>query len=121
MGAWERQKLQQEVSEKLDLSDGDELRLGVNLSTLNDVLFFDRNIIQTTVIDEYKPRDSRDRKSESEILEIFVRINRQGTPLSRSDLFFSMLKLNWKGSAQTLDEFVQSVNEGIHLNSIPTL
>jgi uncharacterized protein with ParB-like and HNH nuclease domain/5-methylcytosine-specific restriction endonuclease McrA len=111
MGAWERQKLQQDIVEKLKLSDEDELRLGLNLSILRDVLFLDRSILKVTIIDEYKPRESRDRKSEADILEAFVRINREGTPLGKSDLFFSMLKLNWKESAETLPEFVKSINE----------
>ena len=46
------------------------------------------------------------------MLEIFVRINREGTALSRSDLIFSMLKLNWRESAEGLPEFVDSINEG---------
>jgi hypothetical protein len=39
-------------------------------------------------------------------------VNREGTPLSRSDLIFSMLKLNWKESAESLPQFVQEVNKG---------
>ncbi len=46
------------------------------------------------------------------MLEIFVRINREGTSLIRSDLIFSMLKLNWKESAEGLPEFVDAINEG---------
>jgi len=34
------------------------------------------------------------------------------TPLTRSDLVFSLLKLNWKESAETLPEFVAAVNKG---------
>ena len=34
------------------------------------------------------------------------------TPLSRSDLIFSMLKLNWRESAEGLPEFVRQINEG---------
>ena len=67
--------------------------------------------MKTSVIDENKPKDSTDRKTESDILEVFVRINRQGISLSRSDLIFSMLKLNWRESAEELPEFIKSVNE----------
>lgn len=119
MGAFEKRKVQGDIARRLGLSSEDELRMGFNLSALNDALFFDRNILKATVIDEYKPQGSRDRKSESDVLEAFVRINRQGTPLGKSDLFFSMLRLNWRESAGTLDEFVDSVNEGnsFHLDS----
>lgn len=100
------------VAKKLNLPETDESRLAINLSILNHALTKDENILKTSILDENKPRESHERKSESDILEAFVRINREGTPLSRSDLIFSMLKLNWKESAVSLAEFVQSINEG---------
>lgn len=112
MGAKERQKFKQDIGEKLELSNEDRLRLGLNLSILRDVLTIDESILKATVLDENKPRESPDRKSESDVLEAFVRINREGTPLSRSDLIFSMLKLQWKETAETLPEFVDNINEG---------
>jgi hypothetical protein len=112
MGPNERHKFQRDLVKQLKLSEEDEVRLGINLNILRDALMSDTGIIRATVLDENKPRDSPDRKSESDVLEAFVRINREGTPLSRSDLIFSMLKLNWKESAETLPEFVYSVNEG---------
>ena len=57
-------------------------------------------------------RTALNAKAKLTFLEIFVRINRQGMPLSRSDLIFSMLKPNWKESAEALPEFVESVNRG---------
>jgi len=112
MGPNERHRFQRDVAKKLKLSDEDEVRLGINLNILRDALSSDPTIVRATVLDENKPRDSPDRKSESDVLEAFVRINREGTPLSRSDLIFSMLKLNWRESAETLPEFVYSINEG---------
>ena len=112
MGVNERRKFQRDVVKKLTLSEEDEDRLAINLSILREALTSDTSIVRAMVLDENKPRDSPDRKSESDVLEAFVRINREGTPLSRSDLIFSMLKLNWKESAETLPEFVYSINEG---------
>jgi len=112
MGAKEIQKFQRDVGKKLKLSDEDEVRLGLNFATMNSALATDPNIVRSTVLDENKTRDSPDRKSESDVLEAFVRINREGTPLTRSDLIFSMLKLTWKESARTLPEFVSSINQG---------
>jgi hypothetical protein len=111
MGAKEIQQFQRDLAKKLALSDEDQLRLGLNFTILNNTLGTDPHIITASVLDENKPKDSPDRKSESDVLEAFVRINTQGTKLSRSDLIFSMLKLNWKESARTLPEFVDSVNE----------
>ena len=108
----ERQMFKKDVTKKFGLTDDDENRLDINLSTLRDVLSSEGNILKATIIDENKPSNSPDRKSESDVLEAFVRINREGTPLSRSDLIFSMLKLNWKESATTLPEFVSELNKG---------
>jgi len=112
MSTLERQKFRREMVKKLNLSEEDEDRLSFNLSHLRDVLSTDPNILKATVIDENIPRDSEDRKDESDVLEAFVRINTEGTKLSRSDLIFSILKLNWKESAVRLPEFVDEIGEG---------
>ncbi|MCC6756199.1 MAG: DUF262 domain-containing protein, partial [Solirubrobacterales bacterium] len=112
MGHEDRRELIKKLTQDLRLSEDDSLRLEINLGTLDEVLTRDQNILKVSVIDENLPSDSRSRKSEADILEIFVRVNREGTPLSRSDLIFSMLKLNWRESAEALPEFVRRVNEG---------
>ena len=106
-----KNKLQQDYS----LVDADLLRLELNTNKLIHSLSNDPNILKVSTIDENKPKDSHDRKSESDILEAFVRINRQGIPLSRSDLIFSMLKLNWKESADELPDFIREINKGNNL------
>lgn len=112
MGAMEKKDLIRDLSKTLSLLDADQLRLDVNLLTFDQALSKDENILRVSVVDENLAQESPYRKSEADVLEIFVRINREGTPLSRSDLIFSMLKLNWKESAEALPEFVSSVNEG---------
>jgi uncharacterized protein with ParB-like and HNH nuclease domain len=112
MGARERQSFERDVGDKYKLSDEDKLRLSLNLTILYQSLTIDTNILRTTVLDENKPRESPDRKTESDVLEAFVRINLEGTRLSRSDLIFSMLKLNWGESATNLPDFVDRINEG---------
>lgn len=111
-GVKDQQIFRRDIAKRLNLSETDDLRLETNLSILNHVLTKDENILKTSILDENKSRESSERKSESDILEAFVRINREGTPLSRSDLIFSMLKLNWKESAETLPEFVHRINNG---------
>jgi hypothetical protein len=119
MGARQRQEFRRDMGIRLQLPDEDSLRLELNLSLLRDALTSDVNILKTTVIDENKPRESHDRKEESDILEAFVRINRLGTRLERSDLIFSMLKLSWKESAESLPGFVDKINEGNSLEIDP--
>ena len=111
-GAREKKDLVRELSRTLHLSEDAQLRVDLNLSKIDEVLTKDENILRVSVIDEDLPNESPSRKSEADVLEIFVRVNREGTPLSRSDLIFSMLKLNWKESAEALPEFVRTVNEG---------
>jgi len=107
-----KRDFRKKISIKLKLDDENEGRLEANFAKLDEVLVKDENILKTSVIDENITSNSPERKSDSDVLEIFVRINRLGTPLSRSDLIFSMLKLNWKDSATALPEFVDSVNKG---------
>ncbi len=97
------------------LNDTDLFRLELNMNKLIHSLTNDPNILKVSTIDENKPKDSQDRKTESDILEAFVRINRQGITLNRSDLIFSMLKLNWKESADELPEFIKEINTGNNL------
>ena len=111
-GAVEKRRLRKGIVESLKLDEEDEGRLEINVSRLDDVLTKDENILRASIIDENKTSDSANRQTESDVLEIFVRINRNGTSLSRSDLIFSMLKLNWRESAIDLPEFVASINKG---------
>ncbi len=107
-----KQTYRKEITKQLKLKEEDELRLEINLAKLDEVLTKEQNILKASIIDENKPSGSQSRQTESDVLEIFVRINRLGTPLSRSDLIFSMIKLNWRESATTLPEFVDKVNDG---------
>jgi hypothetical protein len=107
-----RDEIARRVRRELRLDENLEARLRENLARFHDALTTNPNILKVSIIDENLPTDNPDRKTETDVLEIFVRINRLGTPLSRSDLIFSMLKLNWRESAETLPEFVRGVNEG---------
>jgi len=108
----EKRKPRKEVCEKLNLQEHADELIESNLARFDEVLTKDTNILKTSVVDEELPCESPMRKSESDVLEIFVRINRQGTPLNRSDLIFSMLKLKWRESAEALPEFVDKINQG---------
>ena len=112
MGPQDQIKLRRQLAKDLKLSETDSQRLEINLAQFQQALTKDANILDVLVIDENLPEKSQNRKSEADVLEIFVRVNQEGTPLSRSDLIFSMLKLNWKESAQDLPEFVKDINDG---------
>lgn len=108
----EKRQLRKKICKQLRLKEDAEELIEMNLARVDEALTKDNNILKTSVVDENLTNDSPARKSESDVLEIFVRINRQGTPLSRSDLIFSMLKLKWKESAEALPEFVDKINKG---------
>jgi len=107
-----RRDLVKKLRSDLRLTDEEIGLLEENLDSFSAVFTRDENILKVSTIDENLPSDSPYRKTETDVLEIFVRINREGTSLSRSDLIFSMLKLNWKESAEGLPEFVDAINQG---------
>ncbi|MDH3353409.1 MAG: DUF262 domain-containing protein [Nanoarchaeota archaeon] len=110
-----RLTIKNELKDEFKLTDKESLRVELNMNKLIHSVTNDPNILKISTIDENKPKGSQDRKTESDILEVFVRINRQGITLSRSDLIFSMLKLNWKESADELPDFIREINDGNNL------
>jgi hypothetical protein len=112
LGPREQRQLVRSITEQLSLEDEDESRLDANLSNLRTRLTGDDTILLTTTMDENLPSDSPLRKTDADVLEVFVRVNTGGTVLNRSDLVFSMLKLNWKESTEALPDFVDSINRG---------
>ncbi len=50
-----------------------------------------------------------------EILEIFVRVNSGGEVLSRSDLMFSLIQLNWEGAADAIADLCEELNAKANL------
>ena len=66
-----------DLTAKLRLPDDDAVLLDENLTTFDEVFTRDTNILKLSTIDENLPGDSPYRKSESDVLEIFVRINRE--------------------------------------------
>jgi 5-methylcytosine-specific restriction endonuclease McrA len=112
MDARARREMGRDLTQRLALSEEDSHMVEENVGIFDDVFIRDQNILKLSTIDEDLPSDSPRRKTETDVLEIFVRINRNGTVLTRSDLIFSMLKLNWRESAEGLPEFVASINEG---------
>jgi uncharacterized protein with ParB-like and HNH nuclease domain len=107
-----KEHLKEKLTESLSLAAADRIRLSVNLSLLDQSLSKEGDLLRETVIDNNLPANSKSRKSDHDVLEIFVRVNTLNTRLSRSDLIFSMLKLNWKESATYLPEFIREINEG---------
>ena len=45
-----------------------------------------------------------------DVLNIFVRLNSSGTPLSKPDLLFSTMLLDWNGGREVIENFIKKIN-----------
>lgn len=55
-----------------------------------------------------------------DILDVFIRVNSGGTPLSKSDLLFSTIVANWEDAREKIDELLKNINnigEGFNFNN----
>lgn len=55
-----------------------------------------------------------------DILDIFVRVNSGGTPLSKSDLLFSTIVANWEDAREKIDDLLSNINgigDGFNFNT----
>ncbi len=88
------------VGEVLNFKDSDELREYIRNSGHKDNATFEDNLYKLYhAMDEENAVTYFDesRQDLDAVLEIFVRLNRGGTPLSYSDLLLSMATASWKG------------------------
>ena len=115
MGFEEKRGVISKLRDTLNLDINEEFVVDKNLSNLKGYLQ-DETILRESTLDSNKAPDAKDRKTIFDILEIFVRVNTEGTRLTRSDLLFSMLKLNWENAATSLPQFVKRINEGNGFN-----
>ena len=110
MGFDDIEELSLQLSNKINIDINERTVVKRNISYMKYNLQENQHILRFSTLDENKPSTARDRKNPADILEVFVRVNREGTRLSKSDLIFSMLKLNWKDSAIDLPKFVKEIN-----------
>ena len=84
-----------------DLSDSDIDTIAINIENLWDKLVCEK------LITYYEIR----KESLDEILDIFVRVNSGGTPLSKSDLVFSTIVANWENGREQIENLLESLND----------
>lgn len=46
-----------------------------------------------------------------DVLNIFVRLNSSGTPLSKPDLLFSTMLLDWNGGREVIEKLIRKIND----------
>lgn len=88
------------------VTDEDEEIIEENVSQV-------RNLFTSIDLIYYYPIDSTvdEITDYEEILEIFIRANSGGTVLSKSDLMFSLIKLNWDEVEEEFEDLLESINK----------
>lgn len=89
------------------LSDKEQQSIQDNVAQIVKVFQTEDNIV-------YQEIDSIDNPScykEDDVVEIFIRANSGGTPLSKSDLLFSLLTVSWDVADEKLIELLDELNK----------
>ena len=87
----------------------DGMRVSNNVATAYHSLKSDQVLNFFTIDKEYG--DDNITTNQDEILEIFVRVNSGGQVLTKSDLMFSLMQLNWEEAADTIADLVDGLNK----------
>lgn len=90
MGELEKKHFVRRLSKTLALTEEAEIRLDINLSNLDERILRDDNGLLVNTIDENLSSDSPYRKSERDILEIYVRMNWEGEHIRMKPWSFSV-------------------------------
>lgn len=90
-------------------SNADLLKtLQANKSTATDILddLWDK-LTRANIISYFEIQE----QELDNILDIFVRVNSGGVPLSKSDLLFSTIVANWEDGREQIDDFIKTLNK----------
>jgi len=101
-----RRKILNEMNDKIKIDNDIENLVDENVSKI-------RNYFGELELIYYYRIDSTAGKiiKYDEVLEIFIRTNSGGTPLEKSDLMFSIIKLDWVEAEENFDELLNSMNK----------
>lgn len=112
MGRQASRELLRKIRAPFGLDDADVDRAELTFDAFQRTLTIDQNILKAAIVDQDLPTQHPERKTLADVLEMFVRVNTDGTKLGNAELIFSMLKLGWKESASALPEFVAEIRKG---------
>lgn len=101
---------------ELALVGDDADRAAQNMRLLRTT-FNRTDLVLVETIDE-SASDASMARTMDEVLEIFVRVNQGGTPLTKSDLMFSLIKRKWADGRREFNEIIAEVekNAGLGVN-----
>ena len=94
------------IRERMSVDDSVEEMVEDNVAQI-------KNLFNELELIYYYPIDSTTGKFSDyeEILEIFIRTNSGGTVLGKSDLMFSLIKLNWGDAEEEFENLLDVLNE----------
>lgn len=78
-----------------------------NVAQIVKIFQTDENVIYQ----EIDSVDNPNKYNEDDVVEIFIRANSGGTPLSKSDLLFSLLASSWEESDDKMEELLEELNK----------
>jgi uncharacterized protein with ParB-like and HNH nuclease domain len=91
----------------LEIKDSEKHQIEHSLSDLFEAITRDDKVTYFKI----------DEPDQNKILDIFVRVNSGGTPLSKADLLFSIIKLRWeKDAEQEFNKLIESLNDNGKFN-----
>jgi len=103
----EYDEIAEDIVEKINSLSGEEKRL-IRKNILKLIKEFrDKENIAYTELDSV---DNPNMYTLNDVVEIFIRANSGGTPLSKSDLMFSLLTASWEEIEEDLTDFLEDLN-----------
>lgn len=101
-----KKRILKEMHKQLIVTEDYEEIVDENISKI-------KNLFTSIDLIYYYPIDSTvdEITDYEEILEIFIRANSGGTMLSKSDLMFSLIKLNWDNAEEEFEDLIDSINK----------
>ena len=90
-----------------NITDEEEEIIANNVAQIVKIFQTDENIIYQ----EIDSIDNPERYNEDDVVEIFIRANSGGTPLSKSDLLFSLLASSWEDSDEKMEVLLEELNK----------
>lgn len=107
-GSKEYNLISQDIFKEFDrsLSQEEADKIATLVAKIIRIFVSEENII-------YQMADSIDKPelyTEDDIVEIFIRANSGGTPLSKSDLLFSLLMVEWDEAQKEIEDLLESLN-----------
>ena len=101
-----KKRILSEMRERMSVDDSVEEMVEDNVAQI-------KNLFNELELIYYYPIDSTTGKFSDyeEILEIFIRTNSGGTVLGKSDLMFSLIKLNWEDAEEEFENLLDTLNK----------